>query len=96
MVTYYVVQSFQRGRRGALVPDMPVQATDEGHARRMADRLSREKVGVVAFSRAGDLDAGEYEDAVILAVFGEIPPVDGEAVETHEFDEPIEEERISA
>jgi hypothetical protein len=31
------------------------------------------RVGVVAFSRWGDADAGEYDEPVILAQHGELP-----------------------
>ncbi|MGN6548477.1 MAG: hypothetical protein ACTHJ3_01075 [Pararhizobium sp.] len=73
MITYYVVQAFSAGKRGALVADAPMQATSADHAKRMAERLSRTKVGVVAFSRTGDPAAGEYEDAKILAHYGRLP-----------------------
>lgn len=29
--------------------------------------------GAVAFSRTGDMDVGEFDDAVILKTFGEVP-----------------------
>jgi hypothetical protein len=32
-----------------------------------------EIAGAVAFSRQGNADLGEYEDAVILKVFGDLP-----------------------
>ncbi len=73
MITYFVVQSFTRGKRGALLADTPVQATDQGHASRMLERLSKSKAGVIAFSRSGDPTTGEYNDAIILATFGELP-----------------------
>ena len=40
MVTYFVVQGFQRGRRGAFIADQPREARDEMHAKRMAQRLA--------------------------------------------------------
>jgi hypothetical protein len=89
MMTYYVVQAFERGARGALIADMPVQATDEGHARRLADRLARAKAGVIAFSRAGDLSSGEFEDAKILVAVGQIPTMDGETVEAEDEERAI-------
>lgn len=89
MMTYYVVQAFERGARGALIADIPVQATDEGHARRLADRLAREKAGVIAFSRTGDLVSGEFEDAKIIVAAGDIPSVDGEVVEADEEERAI-------
>ncbi|TCV66315.1 hypothetical protein [Neorhizobium sp. S3-V5DH] len=73
MITYFVVQSFTRGKRGALLPDIPIQATDQAHAFRMLDRLAAQKAGVVAFSRSGDPATGEYTDAVILGTYGDLP-----------------------
>jgi hypothetical protein len=35
--------------------------------------FNKENVGAVAFSRSGDLNLGEFEDAVILKTFGEVP-----------------------
>lgn len=70
MITYFVVQSFERGKKGGLVADQPVEAQGLEHAMRMAERLSRVKAGVVAFSRRGDPATGDYEDAVIMATYG--------------------------
>lgn len=70
MLTYFVVQSFERGKKGALVADQPIEAHGLDHAMRMAERLSRVKAGVVAFSRTGDPATGDYEDAVIVATYG--------------------------
>jgi len=80
MIEYFVVQSFSRGNRGVLLPDLPVQATGEGHAKRMAERLSETKVGVLVFSRSGDPQTGEFEDAVILATYGDLPDLGDAAV----------------
>ena len=35
--------------------------------------LAADNAGAIAFSRAGDPDIGEFDDAVILAKFGEVP-----------------------
>lgn len=72
MLTYFVVQSFERGKKGALVPDQPVEAQGHEHAMRVAERLSLLKAGVVAFSRKGDPATGDYEDAVIIASYGSL------------------------
>ena len=45
----------------------------EEQAARLAERLASHKAGVIAFSRTGDPGTGEYEDAVIIAAFGEMP-----------------------
>lgn len=73
MITYFVVQSFTLGSRGALLADNPVQATGPEHALRLAERLASTKVGVVAFSRSGDLSTGEFEDATVLFMSGDLP-----------------------
>lgn len=73
MVTYYVVQTFQRGKRGVLLPDQPRQARDERHCEMLAERLSETHHAVVAFSRVGDPSTGEWEDAQVIAQYGPLP-----------------------
>ncbi|CDZ43069.1 Hypothetical protein NGAL_HAMBI1146_58420 [Neorhizobium galegae bv. officinalis] len=73
MVTYYVVQSFQRGKKGMLIPDQPKQARDESHCGLMAERLALTSASVVAFSRSGCPDTGDWGDAKIISQFGEVP-----------------------
>jgi hypothetical protein len=78
MLTYFVVQSFERTRLGFLSPDAPVQATDKDHALRLAGRLAGIKPGVLAFSRTGDPATGEYENAVVIVSHGEVPALDAD------------------
>lgn len=73
MVTYYVVQSFQEGRKGYLIPDEPKEARGPGQAQLWAERLAASRAGAVAFARTGDPATGAWEDAVILAIFGLVP-----------------------
>ena len=73
MITYFVVQSFTRGRKGNIVADPPFEAQSADQARRNAARLSTSKAGVVAFSRRGEPSTGDYEDAVVIASYGYIP-----------------------
>mgnify|MGYP001583233089 CR=1 FL=1 len=73
MITYFVVLSFQRGNKGMLVPDAPRQARDQRHCEGLARALSEKSASVVAFSRSGDPDVGAWDDAVILAQYGEDP-----------------------
>ncbi|PZU89135.1 MAG: hypothetical protein DI527_16515 [Chelatococcus sp.] len=70
-VTYYVVQSFSKAKRGVEV-DPAVEMRSEQQARRTAERLAATKVGVVAFSRTGSPSSGEWEPAVILAQYGAV------------------------
>ena len=46
---------------------------DASRARRQAERVARSIGGAVAFSRTGDPTLGEYQDAVILVRFGDVP-----------------------
>lgn len=73
MVTYYVVQTFRRGKRGALIAEQPRQARDQAHCEHLAERLSKSAHAVVAFSRRGDPSSGDWEDALILAQYGPLP-----------------------
>jgi aspartate oxidase len=78
LLTYFVVQSFEKTGRGALAAHPPVQAQNEEHALRLASRLSKTSAGVIAFSRCGDPETGEFEDAVVLFTGGAVPIFDTE------------------
>lgn len=73
MVTYFVVQSYEMGNKGILIPDDPQEAASERAALGMAYRLSLSKAGAIAFSRSGDPDTGDWADAVILVQHGLLP-----------------------
>lgn len=73
MSCVYVVQSFQAGRKGTLIPDVPQQAQSTSHAIRLAERLAQDRAVVVAFVREGDAATGEYQDAKLIAAFGDAP-----------------------
>ncbi len=73
MITYYVVQSFQVGRKGVLIPDDPREALTARGAMAAAERLAKERAGAFAFAKSGDPATGEYEDAVVLCTFGLVP-----------------------
>lgn len=72
MSAMYVVQSFTT-QKGRMSPDVPVQAQNTNHARRIAERLADRKALVVAFMREGNPKTGEYEDAKLIAAFGDVP-----------------------
>ncbi len=77
--TYYVVLPFIRNQNGDLLgieaEEAPSNLAATARARgkvgkvRGADTI----VGAIAFSRNGDPDLGVFDDAVILARFGETP-----------------------
>ena len=69
-------------RRGALLMSLLVagpiaagaaqEATNALAAERGARALALEHAGAVAFSRTGDPSIGDFQDALILAQFGEV------------------------
>lgn len=71
-VTYHVVVPFDRDGEGDLKPGEAQEATSAGAAERRARSLAVEHAGAVAFSRTGDPATGEFEDAVVLAQFGDV------------------------
>jgi hypothetical protein len=60
---------------GGLAPggaiEFPNGGTAIGRAQAMA--YNKDNAGVVAFSRSGDPNLGEFKDAVILKTFGQVP-----------------------
>jgi hypothetical protein len=71
-VTYYVAQPFEMTNAGRLVAGLPQQVQTASQAIRRAESMAK-KGGAIAFSRTGDLSSGDFDDAVILKQFGEVP-----------------------
>ena len=74
--TFFVVQPYELGKRGALKAGVPMEVRTAGDAVRVAKRMALVKSGVVAFSREVDPETDDTEDPVIIASFGAVP--DGE------------------
>jgi hypothetical protein len=75
-VTYFVAMPFLPSDRGRLKEGEAQPANSAGHAKRMAEAMAERagpNGGAVAFSRTGDPESGDWEDAVVLAYFGEVP-----------------------
>ena len=72
-ITYFVVQAFDLDEDGNLVARQAQQATSSDQAKRVALVLAREAAGVVAFSRTGDPDVGEYGEPTIIYQAGQVP-----------------------
>ena len=71
-MTYHVVIAFDRDVDGDLKPGEAREVLGPIAAERRARALALEHAGAVAFSRTGDPTTGEFQDAVILAQFGEV------------------------
>ncbi len=70
--TYYVVIPFDRNAEGDIRPGAAQEAISAGAAERRARALAVEHAGAIAFSRCGDPVTGEFQDATVLAQFGEV------------------------
>jgi hypothetical protein len=77
-VTYFVVQPFRpakpsRKGRAGLVPAEALEARSQSEALRAARNCADRGGAGLAFSRRGDPVTGDFDDAVILGVFGPVP-----------------------
>jgi hypothetical protein len=72
-VTYYVVLAFVRDQDGELVAEEGVEVPSALAASRRAQAMLPGKAGAVAFSRSGDPAIGEFADALVLGLYGEVP-----------------------
>lgn len=76
-MVYYVALPFipVEGVEGGLAPGEAVECPSGAAAIRRAQAMAFNKTnaGAVAFSRNGDQNLGEFEDAVVLKTFGQVP-----------------------
>jgi hypothetical protein len=71
-VTYHAVIVFDRDAEGDLKPGEAREVMSPVVAGRRARALALEHAGALAFSRTGESTTGEFQDAVVLARFGEV------------------------
>lgn len=69
---YYVALPFTL-TEGGLAPGDAVECPSGPAAIRRAEALASDKANAGAFSRSGDPNLGDFEDAVILKSFGQVP-----------------------
>jgi hypothetical protein len=74
-VTYYVALPFLQDDTGSLIAGEGEELQSPLAAIRRAEVLSKiaGNIGAVAFSRTGDPSIGEFDDAVVLRKFGDVP-----------------------
>ncbi|MEN5083744.1 hypothetical protein ABE438_14775 [Bosea sp. TWI1241] len=78
-MTYYVVQTFSRDRKGLTI-DEPVEKRSCAEALRASARARQTKVGAIVFSRTGSPATGDWDDAVIHEQWGQTPAFEDMAV----------------
>ena len=72
-ITYYVVIAFNRDEQGELVGESPIELPNAPMAISRAKSFAATRVGAIAFSRTGDVELGEFADAVVLFKAGDVP-----------------------
>ena len=72
-ITFYVVQAFEMNDDGDLVAQEPKSCSSASLAKHTAESLAKDAAGVIAWSRDGDPDIGEYGSPTILFKAGVLP-----------------------
>ncbi|MEJ0092024.1 MAG: hypothetical protein WDN46_00830 [Methylocella sp.] len=75
-VTYYVALPFVLTDDGELLAGEAQERQTAGAVVREAQRMAGRVAGAVAFSRTGDPATGEFEDAIVIKRFGNVPETD--------------------
>jgi len=71
-VTYFAVLPFSRDADGDFLAEAAIDVRSAAEARATAARMGVAGEAV-AFSKTGDPQLGEWEDAVILGRYGDVP-----------------------
>ncbi len=72
--TIFIVQAFMLDNRKRLKPEKGVPCKSADAARRMAERLSQTKTGVLALASTGDSELGDYDDEpLVIFKAGQLP-----------------------
>ena len=75
MVIYYTALPFVRLENGGLVPGEAVECAHSSAVMQRADAMVRNEAnaGAVALARIDSPGLGDFEDAMILKTFGDVP-----------------------
>jgi hypothetical protein len=72
-ITYFAVLPFSRTAHGDFLAEAAIEVRSPDEARATASRMEGEGKGAIAFAKTGDAQLGEWEDAVILGRYGDVP-----------------------
>ncbi|SEF01087.1 hypothetical protein SAMN05519104_7717 [Rhizobiales bacterium GAS188] len=72
-ITKFGVLPIFRGLGGKFTPQRVVQARSADEARSMAGIFALVMGGAIAFSKRGDPESGQWDEAVIVGYRGEVP-----------------------
>jgi hypothetical protein len=69
----FAVLPFSRTEDGDFLAEAAIEVRSAEQAKTTASRMAGVECGAVAFSKTGDPQLGEWEDAVILGRYGDVP-----------------------
>jgi hypothetical protein len=72
-ITCFAVLPFSRTEEGDFLAEAAIEVRSADQARAIALRMAGAERGAVAFSKTGDPQLGEWDDAVILGRYGDVP-----------------------
>jgi hypothetical protein len=73
--TVHIVQAYIAGRGKGLKAEQPVGCKDAEEARRKAERIAPNRLGVIAYSVSADVEMGVYDESpTVLFKAGQLPP----------------------
>jgi hypothetical protein len=73
-ITYFAVLPFSRTEDGDFLAEAAIEVRSPEQARATAWRMGTvAERGAVAFSKTGDPQLGQWQDAVILGRYGDVP-----------------------
>jgi hypothetical protein len=73
-VTYFAVLPFSRTEDGDFLAETAIEVRSAAQAKAVASSMEGgEDKGAIAFSKTGNPQRGEWEDAVILGRYGDVP-----------------------
>jgi hypothetical protein len=72
-ITYFAVLPFSRTEDGDFLAEAAIEMRSADQARATASVTAGIERGAVAFSKTGDPQLGEWQDAVILGRYGDVP-----------------------
>jgi len=72
-ITYFAVLPFSRTEEGDFLAEVAIEARSADQARSIASRMAGTERGAAALSKTGHPQLGDWEDAVILGSYGDVP-----------------------
>ena len=72
-ISYFAVLPLSRTDDGDFLAEAAIEMRSAEQARATASRMAGVERGAIAFSKTGDPQLGEWQDAVILGRYGDVP-----------------------